>query len=200
MDINSLLEACKKAQNLSTDGDLAKALGVSKQAMSGYRNQARLPDPVVCAAIAGLSGVPLARVLGVVGEARAISREEKAVWRKLAATAMTTLCALGVVLPAPGKASDRMSVYSAAFVDSAHCILCKRRTRLPEAVLAANPPRQVLGRGLPQTPLTPIRHQVLSARNHRNGSRAPDSSRGSAPVSSLGRVAWPFRWLRVRRG
>lgn len=96
MDINSLLDACKEAQHHKTDGDLAKALGVSKQAMSGYRNQARLPDPVVCAAIAGLSGIPLAKVLGVVGEARAISREEKAVWRKLAASAAIVLCVIGL--------------------------------------------------------------------------------------------------------
>lgn len=110
MDINSLLDACKKAQELATDGELAKALGVSKQAMSGYRNQARLPDPVVCAAIAGLSGIPLARVLGIVGEARAISREEKAVWRKLAATAMTLLIGLIVTLPAPAEAKQGYSI------------------------------------------------------------------------------------------
>lgn len=87
MDVNSLLDACKQASGAATDKELADALGVSKQALSSYRNGHRLPDPVQCATIAGLSGIPLAKVLGVVGEARAISREEKAVWRKLAATA-----------------------------------------------------------------------------------------------------------------
>ncbi|HBK46571.1 MAG TPA: hypothetical protein DDZ67_09095 [Xanthomonadaceae bacterium] len=64
--------------------------------MSSYRKGVRLPDPVVCATIAGLSGIPLAKVLGIVGEARAVSREEKAVWRKLAATALGMLCVIGL--------------------------------------------------------------------------------------------------------
>lgn len=87
MDVNFLLDKCKEVCGVRTDGELAAALGVSKQALSSYRNGHRLPDPVQCATIAGLSGLPLAQVMGIVGEARAISREEKAVWRKLAATA-----------------------------------------------------------------------------------------------------------------
>lgn len=104
MDVNALLDACKKASGSNTDGELAKKLGLSKKAMSSYRNNARLPDPVVCATIAGLSGIPLAKVLGIVGEARAISREEKAVWRKLAATAVVLLCAIGLSMATPEKA------------------------------------------------------------------------------------------------
>lgn len=96
MDINELLDKVKEVCGARTDGELAKRLGVSKQALSSYRNGHRLPDTVQCATIAGLSGLPLAQVLGIVGEARAISRDEKAVWRQLAATA--TLLAL-VLLP-----------------------------------------------------------------------------------------------------
>ena len=92
MDVSFLLDNCKEVCGVRTDGELAKRLGVSKQALSGYRHGMRLPDPVVCATIAGLSGIPLARVLGIVGEARAISSDEKAVWRKLAAT-----CALMLI-------------------------------------------------------------------------------------------------------
>jgi transcriptional regulator with XRE-family HTH domain len=98
-DINSLLDACKVAAGVSSDNQLAAALGVGRSAISNYRHARALPDPVVCATIAGLSGIPLARVLGVVGEARAISREEKAVWRKLAATAMALCLAVGFALP-----------------------------------------------------------------------------------------------------
>lgn len=76
---------------MRTDQELAARLGITKQTISGYRNGARLPDAVVCATIAGLSGMPLAQVIGIVGEQRAISREEKAVWRKLAATATLLL-------------------------------------------------------------------------------------------------------------
>ncbi|WP_202840867.1 DUF3693 domain-containing protein [Luteimonas saliphila] len=102
--MNSLLDACKQAINATKDSELAAALGVSKQALSSYRNGHRLPDPVQCATIAGLSGIPLARVLGIVGEARAISREEKAVWRKLAATAALLAVVFLGAAPAPSQA------------------------------------------------------------------------------------------------
>lgn len=91
MDVNKLLDRCKEVCGARTDGELAKRLGVSKQALSSYRNGHRLPDPVQCATIAGLSGMPLAQVLGIVGEARAISSDEKAVWRRLAASAALVL-------------------------------------------------------------------------------------------------------------
>ena len=105
MDVNFLLDKCKEVCGASTDGELAHRLGVSKQALSSYRNGHRLPDAVQCATIAGLSGMPLARVLGIVGEARAISREEKAVWRKLAATAAMALCVMATTLPGTAKAA-----------------------------------------------------------------------------------------------
>lgn len=96
MDINILLDKAKEQCGVQMEKDLAKRLGVSPQAVSNYRKGRALPDPVVSATLAGLTGVPLARVLGIVGEARAISREEKAVWRKLAATAMLLLFAVGI--------------------------------------------------------------------------------------------------------
>jgi transcriptional regulator with XRE-family HTH domain len=97
MTVTELLDAAKAAQGFSTDMALAKALGISRSAVSAWRNGVKTPDTVQCAALAGYTGLPLAQVLGVVGEARAISREEKAVWRKLAASA--ALLAL-VVAPA----------------------------------------------------------------------------------------------------
>lgn len=87
MDIPALLDAAKKAQGFETDMALAKALGISRSAVSAWRNGQKAPDPVQSAALAGYTGIPLAKVLGIVGEARAISAKEKAVWRKLASTA-----------------------------------------------------------------------------------------------------------------
>lgn len=110
MDVQQLLDAAKKAAGQDTDSGLAKALGVTKQAVSNWRKGAKLPDTVTCATIAGITGIPLAKVLGIVGEARAISREEKAVWRKLAATAMTLLVGLIVTLPAPAEAKNGHSI------------------------------------------------------------------------------------------
>lgn len=99
MDVNSLLDQAKEACGVSYDKDLAPRLGVRPSAISNYRKGVSHPDAVVCATLAGLTGVPLARVLGVIGEARAISREEKAVWRKLAATALALCLAVGFALP-----------------------------------------------------------------------------------------------------
>lgn len=110
MDVQQLLDACMKAQDISTDGELAKAIGVSKQAMSSWRHGARLPDPVACATIAGLTGMPLAQVLGIVGEARAISREEKAVWRKLASAAVVIALLSGGSLAPVREAAANVAV------------------------------------------------------------------------------------------
>lgn len=116
-DINSLLDACKVASGSTSDNQLAAALGVGRSAISNYRHARALPDPVVCATIAGLSGIPLARVLGIVGEARAISREEKAVWRKLAATAMLVAISIGMTAtPTPATASGFEKVGNVYYV------------------------------------------------------------------------------------
>ncbi|MGN7725117.1 DUF3693 domain-containing protein [Luteimonas sp. 22616] len=112
MNINKLLDKCKEVCGARTDGELAKRLGISKQALSSYRNGHRLPDPVQCATIAGLSGLPLAHVLGVVGEERAVSREEKAVWRKLASTAALVFFALSLSLQGHAKPLENSSMTS----------------------------------------------------------------------------------------
>ncbi len=104
MDVNFLLDKAKDVCNVSFDKDLAPRLGVRPSAISNYRKGVSHPDAVVCATLAGLTGIPLARVLGIIGEARAISREEKAVWRKLAATAMALAIGVGFALPRDAQA------------------------------------------------------------------------------------------------
>lgn len=119
MNVAELLDAAKKAQGFETDMALAKALGISRSAVSAWRNGTKGPDPVQSAALAGYTGIPLAKVLGIVGEARAISAKEKAVWRRLAATA--TLLAVGVL----GSAQER--VYAAAQPSSDAAEMCIMR-------------------------------------------------------------------------
>lgn len=94
--IDQLLDAAKVVVKASNDSELAKALGIRPAAVSNYRRGVSLPNAVVCATLAGLTGEPLAKVLGIVGEARAISSDEKAVWRRLAATAMVVAIAVGM--------------------------------------------------------------------------------------------------------
>lgn len=103
-DVDGLLDAAMAATGAKNDTELAGHLGIKPAAVSNYRRGVSLPNPVVCATLAGLTGEPLAKVLGIIGEARAISREEKAVWRKLAGSVALMLCAIGFSLPIAGNA------------------------------------------------------------------------------------------------
>lgn len=94
--VDWLLDAAMKATGAKNDTELAGHLGIKPAAVSNYRRGVSLPNPVVCATLAGLTGEPLAKVIGIVGESRAISREEKAVWRKLAGSVALVLCAIGL--------------------------------------------------------------------------------------------------------
>ncbi|UWU58959.1 DUF3693 domain-containing protein [Stenotrophomonas maltophilia] len=103
--VTDLIDAARKALNVSSDAEFARQLGVSRGTIANWKSGYSLPDTVMCATLAGLTGLPLARVLGIVGEARAVSREEKAVWRKLAATAMALCLAVGFALPYKAEAA-----------------------------------------------------------------------------------------------
>lgn len=118
-DLNKLLDKIKETRSIASDNALAAAIGVSRQRVSAWRHGTNLPDPVACATIAGLSGEPLARVLGIVGEARAISREEKAVWHKLAASAAALFIVLGATtLPGVGARDAQANAQSASGHDN----------------------------------------------------------------------------------
>jgi transcriptional regulator with XRE-family HTH domain len=97
MNIADLIDQAKKAAGVESDSAFSKYLGLSRTAVGNWRSGVSLPDTVSCERLAGLTGQPLAKVIGMVGEARAHTREEKAVWRKLAAT--TALLAV-IVFPA----------------------------------------------------------------------------------------------------
>ncbi len=114
--LNDLLDKIKETRSLASDNALGAALGQSRQNVSNWKLGKRLPDAVACARIAELSGVPLAHVLGIVGEARAISREEKAVWRQLASMAASVLLTAGAIgaLALPAWVSARAAIEGAA--------------------------------------------------------------------------------------
>jgi len=94
--IKTLLDKAKKLRSHPTDMALAAALHVKRQTVSQWRSGATHPDEVSCARIAEMTGEPLARVLGIVGEARAKDAAAKAVWRKLASAAAAILVTLAV--------------------------------------------------------------------------------------------------------
>jgi transcriptional regulator with XRE-family HTH domain len=112
MTADDLLNDAKAAGRFATDMAFAERLGVTRQAVSNWRVGRAFPDAVACEKLAVLSGIPLHRVLGVVGEARAISVAEKRVWRKLAAALFVSLLLLpltsfAAVFPTNGDATSR---------------------------------------------------------------------------------------------
>jgi|GEM_PF-1690184 len=110
--VTDLIDTARKALNVNSDAEFARQLGVSRGTIANWKSGYSLPDTVMCATLAGLTGVPLARVLGIVGEARAVSREEKAVWRKLAATAMALAIGVGLASPRDVQAAVQANVTS----------------------------------------------------------------------------------------
>ncbi|GEM_PF-630344 len=164
MDVNSLLDQAKEACGVSYDKDLAPRLGVRPSAISNYRKGVSHPDAVVCATLAGLTGVPLARVLGVIGEARAISREEKAVWQKLAATAMALCLAVGFALPHKAQAA-------VTGFDNAHVVYIMRKSGFCDFIGGPPPVRHCVSQRLqPLAVLAPTGKQKAGQRwrHHRH--------------------------------
>lgn len=121
--VDDLLNLAMKATGAKNDSELAKHLGIKPAAVSNYRRGVSLPNAVVCATLAGLTGEPLARVLGIIGEARAISSDEKAVWRRLAATA--TLLAVAVL----GTPQAHAEAVFKGFSAKPDCALCEMSWR-----------------------------------------------------------------------
>lgn len=104
--VADLIDAARKALGVTSDAEFARKLGVSRGTIANWKSGYSLPDTVMCATLAGLTGEPLAKVLGIVGEARAVSREEKAVWRKLAATAALLAVAVLGATQKPVQAAE----------------------------------------------------------------------------------------------
>lgn len=121
--VTDLIDTARKALNVNSDAEFARQLGVSRGTIANWKSGYSLPDTVMCATLAGLTGVPLARVLGIVGEARAVSREEKAVWRKLAATAVALVIGVGLASPRDVQAAVQANMTSTDYT------LCEKAFR-----------------------------------------------------------------------
>lgn len=119
-----LLDRVKTARGITSDNGLAHELGVTRQAVSKWRNGQAAPDPVTCAVLAQWLNLPLARVLGIVGEQRAISESEKRVWRQLASAAVIVL---GLLQPtAPVNATESGQVIHYAHLSKRHRRKCEQ--------------------------------------------------------------------------
>lgn len=80
MKISELLDETKHALGINSDGELARALGVSKQAMSGYYNDQRAPDDYACLKIAQATGKSLESVIAIVRAATEKDESRRKAW------------------------------------------------------------------------------------------------------------------------
>jgi transcriptional regulator with XRE-family HTH domain len=133
-DINKLLDNVKETRSLASDTALAGFLHVTRQAVSNWRKGHSLPDIKATARIADALGEPVNRVLGEIGEARAIDREEKAVWRRIAsAAAIVAMCGVLSAFSKPVSASpdagsfSRNSAYAVYYVSIRRWLNAARR-------------------------------------------------------------------------
>ena len=105
--ISALLDRCRELRSLNSDAALAAELRVTRQAVSNWRVGRSHPDELAAARISAITGQPLGRILGIIGEARAVSAEAKKVWRRLAEASVFALAALGLTgAPGPAAAID----------------------------------------------------------------------------------------------
>lgn len=97
-EVIKLLDRCKEISSTPSDNAFANKIGVTRQMVSNWRAGKNYPDAINCAKLAEISGEPLAKIMGIVGEARAISDAEKKVWRRLANAAVLIMCTLPIAL------------------------------------------------------------------------------------------------------
>lgn len=144
-NLTNLIDRAVAVCNPSNDSALAARMHVSRSAVSLWRKGGTISEKHLTALIA-LADVDERTAIEVLAE-QAETKPQRAVWnallRRLGTVGVLALCTIGGVFPSVGKAHEKVVAYSSSIVHSAHCILCKRRTKLPEAVLAARPPGQL---------------------------------------------------------
>jgi transcriptional regulator with XRE-family HTH domain len=106
--INEVLDKARDMCGLPSDNQLALRLKVTRGAVSAWRKERNAPDAIACAKLAEITGISLVRMIAIAGEARAISREEKAVWKRLASAAAVAGITLlsAVFFPTNGHANE----------------------------------------------------------------------------------------------
>lgn len=136
------LDAARKAAGLTSDYQLAKALGVTTTVISHYRAGRRAMEPYIAAKMAELVGVEAIEVIASAEAERARNDEQRAFWRRLAASWLLPICAAaGLATPAPSvQAAER-----SASVLSTHYANSRRRRRAAASAAIAELARALVG-------------------------------------------------------
>lgn len=115
------LNAVKARHGIESDYALAKKIGITRAAVSSYRNRKSLLDDSTALKVANLLEIDPAIVLASVHAERAKKPEERRVWeaiiQKLGGAAAIVLIGIGAIsAPAPAHAS--------AADQTVQCVLC----------------------------------------------------------------------------
>jgi transcriptional regulator with XRE-family HTH domain len=108
------LDAVKDRLDLPSDYAIAKALNVTRAAVSSYRTGRSMPDDLVCARIAAVIGVEPMEVIAAINYQRAKNDDARSLWESIwgkAAGAIALnliVCVVGAlaVVPSPARASE----------------------------------------------------------------------------------------------
>jgi transcriptional regulator with XRE-family HTH domain len=106
------LDEVKGRLELPSDYAIAKALGVTRAAISSYRNGRSMPDDLVCARIADALGVEPMEVIAAINYQRSKTDEARVLWESIwgkAAGAIAlslTVCAVGLSVAPTSKAAE----------------------------------------------------------------------------------------------
>ncbi|WP_404989555.1 helix-turn-helix domain-containing protein [Caballeronia sp. LZ016] len=106
------LDEVRDRLDLPSDYAIAKALGVTRSAISSYRTGRTVPDDLVCARIAAALGVEPMEVIAATNYQRAKTDEARTLWESIwgkaaGAIALTlTLFAVGLSVAPTSKATE----------------------------------------------------------------------------------------------
>lgn len=94
---NELLDAAKRATGLESDRQLAKAIGVSPQALNSWRKGDSHPDSFAVVQIAKILNRSPLEILGIVEAGKAKTEERKEYWQDFLTGLLDTTKKLGVI-------------------------------------------------------------------------------------------------------
>jgi predicted transcriptional regulator len=98
MNTRRYLDRCRRLTESGSDYAVAKLLGVSEDAINGYRTGRRCMDNNTCRKIAETLGVPLVDVIVAAEIERAKNAQDRAAWRKWLKRSVRVALVAGLVV------------------------------------------------------------------------------------------------------
>ena len=79
--VNDLLDEAKEKNGYKSDNQLAIALGITRGAISHYRQNVAKPDAFTIARLSDFTGRPLAEILAMIEAEREKNKEKREYWK-----------------------------------------------------------------------------------------------------------------------